>query len=294
MKEKFREINLYRTNLILPGEEGEEMLISKVTMDADGNETERLTIHGDDEPEERILTKYENGKPVEEILEIGGEVAERTTREFNGEGVIIREWRHYLEGDPDEIKYTYEAGRLISKISYDSDGDEMEKHLLFYESGRLVREEEYDSFGNKELERTFTYGEAEHPESSVEIRNSGDERTRIVTEFDEAGNVTLEKRYDHRGNLIARSITTTGEGGRPAKIEEETVRGKTIATLEYDEKGNNTRYKEEDEAGNELTEITRTFDADGRNRISEVKSEPMQFAPGQHYRLRYEYLPFSE
>jgi hypothetical protein len=294
MEKQVKEITLYRTNLVIgdPDEEGllsEETKVNRVILNEDGHEIERITYNAYGEPEERVIIKWENGHPVEEQLELEGEIAERTTREFDDKGRIVKEFRHYLEGGTDEIRYIYENDLLIMKQSIDSDGDEGEKHYWTYEDGLLVKEESFDADGEPEMRKNYIYAENGRLDETIELQISNDGESKLVSVMDEAGNIVLEKRYDTRGNLIARNTITIGENGRPALMEEETVRGKSVVHLEYDGQGNNVLYREETADGNLLTLITRTFDTEGRNTGSEVKTEPQAQRPGQHYHLRYEY-----
>lgn len=294
MEKQVREITLYRINLVLtdPDDDGllsEEMMVNRVIMDEDGHEIERITYNAYGEPEERIVTKRENGLPVEELLELEGETAERTTREFDEKGRVVKEFRHYLEGGTDEIRYIYENDLLIMKQTFDSEGDEGEKHYRTYEDGLLVKEETFDADGEPEMKKTYIYAENGRLDETIELQISSDGESKLVSVMDEAGHIVLEKRYDTRDNLIARNTITIGENGHPAKIEEETVRGKSIVHLEYDGQGNNVLYREESGDGSLLSLITREYDADGRNTSSEVRTEPQAQRPGQHYRLRYEY-----
>ena len=176
-----------------------------------------------------------------------------------------------------------------SKQTIDSNGDEGEKHYWTYEDGLLVKEESFDADGEPEMRKNYIYAENGRLDETIELQISYDGESKLVSVMDEAGNIVLEKRYDTRGNLIARNTITIGENGRPALMEEETVRGKSVVHLEYDGQGNNVLYREETADGNLLTLITRTFDTEGRNTGSEVKTEPQAQRPGQHYRLRYEY-----
>jgi hypothetical protein len=294
MEKQVKEITLYRTNLVIgdPDEEGllsEETKVNRVILNEDGHEIERITYNAYGEPEERVIIKWENGHPVEEQLELEGEIAERTTREFDDKGRIVKEFRHYLEGGTDEIRYIYENDLLIMKQTIDSNGDEGEKHYWTYEDGLLVKEESFDADGEPEMRKNYIYAENGRLDETIELQISNDGESKLVSVMDEAGNIVLEKRYDTRGNLIARNTITIGENGRPALMEEETVRGKSVVHLEYDGQGNNVLYREETADGNLLTLITRTFDTEGRNTGSEVKTEPQAQRPGQHYRLRYEY-----
>lgn len=295
---KIKAISLFRTNLIItdPDQEGEmmnEIITSQTHYDEQGNETERLTFSPSGEPEERILIRYQHGKAVEEILELEGETAERTTREFDSNGLLIAEYRHYQDGEPDKITYTYESGRLVSRITTDSDGEEGEKHLWNYEGDKLVKEESINEYGDTDLIRTHQY----HPNGQLaeteEVRISDDNKTRTVFIFSESGILIQEKRYDSRGNLVARSTVTPGENNLPAFTEEETVMGKTTTEFTYDEKGNNILLLEKDTDGKILTTISRSYDEAGNAISTEVLTEPALNRPGQHYRLRYDYEYYS-
>lgn len=295
---KIKAISLFRTNLIItdPDQEGEmmsEIITSQTHYDEQGNETERITFSPSGEPEERILIRYQQGKAVEEILELDGETAERTTREFDSNGLLTTEYRHYQDGEPDKITYTYESGRLVSRITTDSDGEEGEKYLWNYEGDKLVKEESINEYGDTDLIRTHQYHPNGHLAETEEVRISDDIETRTVFIFNESGILIQEKRYDSKGNLIARSTVTPGENNLPAFTEEETVLGKTTTEFTYDEKGNNILLLEKDTDGKILTTISRSYDEAGNAISTEVLIEPALNRPGQHYRLRYNYEYYS-
>jgi hypothetical protein len=299
MERKIRQISIYRTNLAVADPDdtdvNNEILVSSVITDQDGNETERITYDIDGNQEERILIGFKNGKPVEEILEMGGEQAERTTREFDSNGRLVKEFRHYLDGEPDQIAYEYDAdGHLVMRLLTDSDGEEGEKHLWIYENKLLMREESINEFGSLEFSKTYSYAGNGILEGVVELNLSGDEQTRLVTIFNEAGKIETDKRYDARGRLIARNIYTYDESGNNTSVEEETVSGKTLITLHYDEEGNNILQEETGLDGSMSSRIQRTFSEKGQPETTEVRMENNIRRMGQHYRLRYEYLYFDE
>jgi len=299
MERKIRQISIFRTNLAVADPDdtdiNSEILVSSVITDQDGNETERITYDIDGNPEERVLISYKNGKPVEEILEMGGEQAERTTREFDSNGKLVKEFRHYLDGEPDQIAYEYDAeGHLVMRLLTDSDGEEGEKHLWIYDNKLLKREESTNEFGSLEFSKTYSYDENGTLEEVVELNLTGDEQTRLVTVFNEAGKVETDKRYDARGRLVARNIYTYDESGNNTSVEEETVSGKTLITLHYDDEGNNILQEENGPDGSIGSRIQRTFSGQGQPQTTEVRMENTARRMGQHYRLRYEYLYFGQ
>jgi len=298
MEKKLKQIDLYRTSLIITDpdepETSDVIPVNRVIYNEEGHETERITFNSDGEIEERVVITYQQGKPVEEALEMAGELAERTTREYDEQGRVLREFRHYLDGDPDEILYKYDAdGHMIHRQLTDSDGEEGEKQVWKYENGKLVREEVYNEYGDLEISKTYTYTEDGTPEETVELSFAGGEETRMVTLYDESGKMSAEKRYDARGRLVSRQLLTQDENGLTSVIEEETVTGKTIIRLTYDEAGNNILHEETTEEGEPLTTIHRSFDTENRISSVEVRTENTRTRSGQHYQLRYEYQFFD-
>ncbi len=294
MENKIKTVELYRTNTAItdPDQEGElleEYIINRTMYDEEGNETERITFSAAGETEERIIMKYANGKPIEEMLELEGELAERTTREFDDKGILLREFRHYQDGEPDEISFTYENGRPVKKLVTDSDGEEGEKYLWHHKDGKLEKEESFDEYGKIDLVRKHTYAESGNLEETEEIRISADAKIKIVTLFDDAGNLIQEKRYDGKGNLVARSTSTIGDNNLIAQTEEETIVGKTISLFTYDEKGNNIKVEEKTSEGEDIASISRQYDEAGQIVSTEVHMEPALNRPGQHYSLTYKY-----
>jgi len=298
MENKIRQTNIYRTNLAIadPDEEGvlEEVLMSSVVTDIAGNETERISYNSDGSPDEKVIIRYANNKPIEEILEMSGEHGERTTREFDENGRLVREFRHYLDGEPDQIIYEYDAeNRMVKRQLTDSDGEEGEKHLWIYEGKLLVREESYNEYGDLESSKTYSYYENGIPEEVVELNINDGMQTRLVSLFNEDGKPEAEKRYDMHGRLTARNIYTYNEKGLAATIEEETVSGKSFVNLHYDEAGNNILQEETASDGKVVSRIERTFNSDNQPETTEVRIENTARGMGQHYRLRYEYSFFE-
>ncbi len=299
MERKIRQISIYRTNLAVADPDDDdingETLMNSVITDEEGNETERIAYNSEGIADEKVFIVYLDGKPIEERIEMNGEPAERTTREFDSNGRPVKEFRHYLDGEPDQILYVYDdEGRLIKRQLTDSDGEEGENNLLIYENKQLMREESYNEYGDLESSKAYTYSEDGTIEEVIELSFSGGEQTRLVTLYNETGKVETEKRYDARGRLTARNTYTYDEDGNVITIEEETVAGKNFVTIHYDEAGNNILQEETESDGKAVSRIERSYSEEGRPQTTEVRMENTAVRMGQHYRLRYEYLYFEE
>lgn len=285
-----RKITVTRFNLLgAIDEENEGMIVNEIYYNDNGQEYERFHYDSDGELEEHILSKIENGLIVEEVVEIQGEESERTIRTYDEKGRVITETRTYLEGGTDITSYEYDGENLVLKHVVDTDGDEGEKEERQYENGKLVKEVKYNLFGNPENEREYEYHEGGSVSEITEITYRDGLPERTVSFYDEQGHLTLEKKYDIKDRLVARTTVIYNENGKAVSFEEENPRGKKVTTLGYDEKGNNTTQEETDEKGNRISYVERTYSDEGELVSAEIIMEPSMYQSGQHYKLVYTY-----
>jgi hypothetical protein len=286
-----KKITILRHNLmgIDADHQGDENIVNEIYYDDEGNETERLNYNFDGELEEHIIVKYENKHAVEERLEIDGVVTERTTRIFDDKGRVMTEERHYMEGGSDVISFTYEGDNLVLRQVVDTDEEEGEKEVWEYEDNKLRRTVAFNMFGNVELEKSYEYNDDGLLSEITETSFRDELPEKVVSIFNEKGNLTVEKRYDNKGRLVARTTVHYHENDKPHIFEEENVRGKKVTTLEYDEAGNNITREENDQNGQRVSYVERTFDESGNMLSAEVIMEPSLNNQGQHYKLEYKY-----
>lgn len=286
----FKKVSIVRYNLLGAQDENNEgVVINEVFYDEQGNETEHLNYNTDGELEEHIKIKLINGLPVDERLEMNGELTEHTARTFDDRGRLLTETRQYVEGGADTTYYEYDGERLVSRLVVDSDGDEGEKQIWEFRDNRLVREVHYNVFGNVELERVPDYDENGLLTDISETSYREEQPEKTITFYDENGHMTTEKRYDSRGRLVARTTVEYNENGKPVRFEEENVRGKKTTILGYDDAGNNITQEEIDQNGQRISLVERTFNETGNVMLVEVVMEPTLYNAGNHYRLEYRY-----
>jgi antitoxin component YwqK of YwqJK toxin-antitoxin module len=285
----FSKLTIKRFNLLGSESDDEGVILNEVFYNEDGHEIERLNYTTEGDLEEHILVEIVDGKPVDERLEINGEVTERTTRTFDEKGRVSTEHRTYAEGGIDIITYEYDGDNLIHRIVTDEDGEEGQKEVREYNDGKIQKEISYDLFGNIEDEKTYEYDDEGKLSAVTEISYRGDLPEKSISFFDEAGRMTTEKKYDSKDRLIARTIIQYNEQNHPVLFEEESTRGKKITVLDYDESGNNTRQEETDGDGKRISLVERTFNENGHPASAEVIIEPTLYHPGQHYKLEYIY-----
>ncbi|HLN52162.1 MAG TPA: hypothetical protein VK212_00545 [Lentimicrobium sp.] len=286
----FKKLSIIRQNLLgSDSEKNEGVLLNEVFYNEDGHEIERFNYNSDGELEEHIITEVIEGRPVNETLEINGEVTERTTRVFDQEGRLISESRFYLEGGTDTITYEYDGENLLLRKVVDEEGEEGEKEIREYKDGKIIKESHFDIFGNLEIEKDYEYHENNTISEITEISYRGDLPEKNISVFDESGKMIIEKKYDSKERLIARTTIKYNESNLPLIFEEESTRGKKTTALEYDNSGNNTRQEEADGDGKRISLIERTYSESGQPLTAEVIMEPTMYHAGQHYRLEYIY-----
>jgi len=287
---EFRKISIIRYNLLGAQDENNEgVVINEVIFDDQGHEIEHFNYNPEGELEEHIKLELVDGLPVDERLEINGELTEHTTRTYDEKGRLLTETRHYLEGGTDTTYFEYDGDKMISRLVVDSDGEEGEKQIWEYKDGRLVREVQYNMFGNIELERVPEYDENGLLSDITETSYREDQPQKTLTFFDEHGRMITEKHYDSKERLVARTTVQYQENGKPILFEEENVRGKKITTLEYDDSGNNITQEETDQNGLRISYVERVFNENGNVLTVEVIMEPSLYNAGNHYRLEYKY-----
>lgn len=286
----FRKISIIRYNLLGAQDENNEgVVINEVIYDDQGHEIEHFNYNSEGELEEHVKLELDNGLPVDERLEINGELTEQATRTYDEKGRLLTETRHYLEGGTDTTYFEYEGDNLVSRLVVDSDGDEGEKQIWEYKDGQLVREVQYNMFGNIELERVPDYDENGLLTDITETSYRDDQPQKTFTFFDEHGRMITEKHYDSKERLVARTTVQYNENGKPIRFEEENVRGKKITTLGYDDSGNNIMQEETDQNGLRISYVERVFNENGNVIAVEVIMEPSLYNAGNHYRLEYKY-----
>lgn len=285
-----KKVSIIRHNLLgVRHEDSEGIMVNQVIYDDKGQEIERFHYDNEGHLEEHIITRIENGLNLEDILEIQGEITERTLRTFDSHGRVLTETRHYSEGGTDIITYQYDGENLVLKHVADTDGEEGEKETWEYEDGRLKREVKYSLFGDVEGEKVYEYDEDGLLTEITESIYREDQPEKSVTYYDELGRLTTEKKYDHKGRLVARTIVKYHSNGKPEIFEEENVRGKKITTLTYDDEGNNLTQEETDQDGNRISFVQRSYNETGNLAFTEISMEPTIHQSGQHYRLEYKY-----
>jgi hypothetical protein len=284
-----KKLTIVRHNLLgNSSNEDPGVVISEVSY-SNGVETERYNYSSEGLLEDHVIIELENGLPVKETLETEGQISESVERVFDEKGRLVSETKHYQEGGSDITNYTYEGDKLVLKATSDSDGEEGEKEIWEYNDDKLIKEIKVDLFGETVFEREYEYDDEGHISSLTEISYHDELPEKTISLYDEDGRLYVEKRYNGKGNLIARTTIEYDEYNRPGLYEEENVRGKKLTSLKYDEAGNNILQEERAGDGELLSSVKREYDSEGRQIFAEVVMQPTLYQAGLHYKLKYLY-----
>lgn len=269
------------------------ILVNEIIYNDEGHVIERLNYNQDGVLEEHIRFQVVKGMAVEEVLEIHDVVSEKVVRTFDDRGRVASETKEYSEGGSDVTFYKYDGDKLITRLVTDSDGEESEKDTFEYEHNRLMREASFNMFGSLEEEKIYDYDDEGKLSTVTEISYHEEQPVKTISVYGENGQVSMEKKYDSKQRLVARTIIEYDEAGRPVLYEEENTQGKKLTRMEYDEAGNNTLMEESGYNGERVSLVKRSFDGQNRQLTAEILMEPGMYRQGHHYALQFNYEFFE-
>jgi|GEM_PF-3207051 len=252
-----KHMEVRRYPFVVPGEAGEGLealeaksfVLRKVDYHPSGSIV--LDIELDEEGNE--AEKYENkldeqGRIVEHLHYMSGELSERITIKYNEAGKITEEARHYEEGDPSLTIYVYDAqNRLLEKRIESSPGEVEHCDRYTYHAEGKENVETHEEFGYdmapirvirhvyeiKDGEPVLAETHSENKETGKKYRTvHHDARTHednvsaVVYDSDERVAEVLREFYDEHG----RQTRVTQKTRTPASDP--------VFEYEYDERGN--------------------------------------------------------
>jgi len=237
----------------------------------------------------------EEGKLIEEIFYLDeSEIAERKTYQRNEEGKILDLYLHYADGSSDITKYKYDdSGKLIEKLTIDSDDDIDKTEVFTYENEKLVLYRAFDADNELIAERSQKFDDKERLTELVEWEENVIDRTRTVEHYDEQGRSAEIIKYDENDHLLEKITYDYGSGNIPQKIIEERQNIKNEILLQYDDQGNMILQEEFDQDGILLTKVVRKYNEDKRVIESDVFIDGQGRYISQKYFIKYEYCYFE-
>lgn len=223
-----------------------------VTFNDEGEVTEEKQFTPESEESLRIRQVHASGRLVEKEIFDHGEQTEKWSYEYNGDGQLIAEKLHYLDGSFDitEISYDGKAlvrkvmkddeGKVEGKVEYTNDGDLpieiktygeddelLERITITYEGREVKERSKYDEFGELESKVTNTYEEGrlvaqEHfsdhradqvVDKDLQYDDQGRHYKTIALNDDGEPEMQLEMFFDERGLVIREEESVRGDAG---------------------------------------------------------------------------------
>lgn len=296
-----KEINTYRKDLVMDGItsdalEEREFLMEKKVYDEKGNLITEISYYPDGSIIQQLEYSYdEKGNLKEETLEEeGSEVAERKTHDYLENGKKHKTYVHYLDGSYDTIEYIYDdKGRLISKITTDSEGEVDQRKEYKFQDDKLLKETEYDHEDNITDELTYNYDDKGNLKEMTHYDGIEKISVKTLHEYDEKGRRIESIIYNNKGKPVEKHGFSYDEEDRVIEATEETAYENNTTTMQYDAKGNIIEQKEVNEDGEINHFVERTFDENNNLLESSVKIDRHGQGMNQDYTIRNEIIYFE-
>lgn len=280
-----------------PAEQREPWLYSSYEYDQRGNLVCEKSYTPDGETEQVASYTYDAHDKLasEKFVQEGDDFSEWREYLRDGNGRMLKEIHHFLDGTQDVVEYHYsEEGSLLQKTYINDEGEQEREEVFVYENEKLLEEKSFSVDGHILATHTYSY----HPNGVINKHEQiiPDERgeVRHLSFYDESGNKIKVLVYNALGHLVEISRMTYNENNVLLKTEEENQFKNAVIEYETDDKNNILNQVETDADGNLLSRVTRKFDEDGKVLESQVLIESSAQHSTQDYMLRYEYEYYTE
>lgn len=289
-----KHVKSFRANNISDLDESairEKEFINQITILNDaGLAEEVITYNPDGTIEHKYKYQYNSeGKVIDELLvESDDEVTQHRSMEYNEDGLLSKEYVHYLDGSSDQLLFTYDKeGHVLSRRSIDSEGETGNYLVNIYDENLLVSETEYEIGGEIITQHKIIYDEKGN--ISEEVFRTPEENYHLLYSYDEKGQASVRRRYNEDKHLLERNTFTYDSEGRISESMEETSTGIEITYYTYDDAGNVIQQEEKTEEGESLSILERTYDSSNRLLTSSLYYDKPGPQAAYHYRIRMEY-----
>lgn len=297
-KKKIKSIILMKYDYVIEDVVAEEIEIkgakySYTEFDEQGNLLLEVKYNKNGGVEEKYENRFnELGQLVEEIIYLSDdEIAQHKTFEYNDQGSIAKAHKHYQDESKDTVTYSYENGKLVGKITTDSDDEVEAKAEFIYDGDNLTSRKVYE-YDELVLDETFDYDESGNLIEQTKW-TTDDQDSKYYNKFNEKGNLIKTLTSNIKDELLAKSEYFYNDEGLLEKIYEESIHGKNTTLLEYDEHKNSIRQVEINQHDDFNNEALRKYNENNDVIESEVMVNYHGMGINQHYILKYEYEYFK-
>jgi len=290
-----KSVILLRKNLNLTpvnDQDQEHWLYSESGFDHRGSLVEQTIYAQNGSIVEKTVNEYdEQGFLLREQNFVDGDDAsEVKLYERNENGLVMKEFRHYIDGTIDTTLYKYDSqNRIISMITINDEGETEKVLSNEYRDDLLLCQQVLDSEGNLIRSDHYKYDDrgnsVEHKRSDKEIG----EETFTVTKYNTHGRKQEGTVFNEDGDVITQTFYEEDEKGLLKTIREASGEKNLQISFTYDEHGNAIRQEETDGKGKQLMLVQREFDEQNYVVRSEVFVDGQGFTLPQHYEILFRY-----
>ena len=231
--------SIYRNEILSPENQERRRLLSEAFFDTDGNILDETVCNDNGQPEQSTSNIYKDSHLIEATTtDLLNEISEVQKFEYNEAGLLASKTLCF--GDGSEMKTIYEYDdkkRLIRRIESDPEEETSQEKVYTYNGDLLMSVIETDNDGNT-LE-SITYDYDENGRQITTTAGVGEEEGVSKMEYDEHNRPVVQRIYNTRNQLIAR--TTWEYEGNTVRETVENNQGIVITETENDEAGQEMR-----------------------------------------------------
>ncbi|HBZ67709.1 MAG TPA: hypothetical protein DEO70_12810 [Bacteroidales bacterium] len=279
--------SIYRNEILSPENQERRRLLSEAFFDTDGNILDETVCNDNGQPEQSTSNIYKDSHLIEATTtDLLNEISEVQKFEYNEAGLLASKTLCF--GDGSEMKTIYEYDdkkRLIRRIESDPEEETSQEKVYTYNGDLLMSVIETDNDGNT-LE-SITYDYDENGRQITTTAGVGEEEGVSKMEYDEHNRPVVQRIYNTRNQLIAR--TTWEYEGNTVRETVENNQGIVITETENDEAGQEIARTRMTKGGQILEQLTFALHPDGRpDRTTGTRYTPA-YDTFRFFSLDYEY-----
>jgi hypothetical protein len=241
---KIKLLNVYRfsdmgmEDVDAGAELSEALRIREVEYDSNGHVLKETEFTDEETAGEMFIRQYdEKGNLAEMEHYYEGELSEKTTYQYNNEGLVSSEILVYGDGGKIHTHYMYDSNKnVIEKKVTEDDGTVDSLEVSTYDGKRLLETLKYDGENNLKESRKLIYktGNPDVVQEEINFEADADLELRTVYLDDETGSIT----YNKEGKVHTRQKVVYDEKKRVAETFITTYSGSYHYRYGYDEKDN--------------------------------------------------------
>ncbi len=285
---------IYRQNIsdeeFMIEQDTHKYLREYIETDEKGNEIIKKECNPDGSVEQKTVREFNAaGQIVKEQIYDQEELIENKSWEYDENGNVIKEIQYYIDGSCDITTVAYdENGNITGRKTIDDDGEAGGYEEITYSNGNIVKHAVFDEDGEVESEEINEWDDQNRLIKKEQLTLEG-ERETLEFEYNENGQLYREILFNEDGKIVERNTYTYGSNGMPEEIHEESTVKNNRTRVTYNDKNQVSLHEVFDVSDNLVNRVERHYNDQGNVTFSEVLISMPERGIRHHYQLLYEY-----